>query len=116
MGETQGNEVAREKVSKPEFRDAVDALEAFIEKECEVIFGIGVFVKKSEFEERFCDFCKQRGVEPPSRGMLGTILVNLWAPIWADTIRMDGGNIPVWRNLAFKEVNHGAEGGASLDR
>ena len=89
--------------------DAVDALNAFIEKECKIIIGLGVFVSKSEFAQRYARYCEQLQVEPPSPETLGSILTSCYRSVWSDTHRGDGGQIPVWRNLAFR--THG-QGGA----
>ena len=90
--------------------DAVDALDSFIEQECKIVIGQGVFVRKDQFEQRYVQFCKEHKVEPPSPGVLGSILVTCYRAVWGDAIRGDGGNIPVWRNLAFKNQEAGADG------
>ena len=90
--------------------DAVDALTAFIEQQCKVVVGMGLFVRKDEFEQRFHEFCENRKVEPPSRGVLGNVLVTCWRPVWGGEICGDGGQIPVWRNLAFKNRIAGGAG------
>jgi len=87
--------------------DAVDALDSFIEQECKIVIGQGVFVRKDHFEQRYIQFCKEHEVEPPSPGVLGNIIVTCYRGVWGDAIRGDGSNIPVWRNLAFKEREAG---------
>jgi hypothetical protein len=87
--------------------DAVNALDSFIEQECKIVIGMGVFVRKDEFQQRYVQFCKEHEVEPPSPGVLGSILVTCYRAIWGDVSRGDGGGIPVWRNLGFKDHEAG---------
>ena len=93
-----------------EAMDAVDALKSFVESECEIVIGSGVFVRKDEFQQRYVQFCKEHEVEPPSPGVLGSILVTCCRAVWGDAIRGDGEQIPVWRNLAFKSHLVGGAG------
>jgi len=95
--------------TRHEKMDAVDALSAFIDNECKIVIGLGVFVRKDEFAQRYAKYCEQLQVEPPSPETLGSILTSCYRSVWSDTHRGDGGQIPVWRNLAFR--THG-QGGA----
>jgi len=90
--------------------DAVNALDSFNDQECKIVIGMGLFVRKDEFEQRYVQFCKEHKVEPPSPGVLGSILVTCYRAVWGDAVRGDGGNIPVWRNLGFKSQEVGAGG------
>jgi len=83
--------------------DAVNALDSFNDQECKIVIGMGLFVRKDEFEQRYVQFCKEHGVEPPSPGVLGSILVTCYRAVWGDAVRGDGGNVPVWRNLGFRD-------------
>ena len=91
--------------------DAVNALDSFIDQECKVVIGMGLFVGKDEFGRRYNQFCKEHGVEPPSPGVLGSILVTCYRAVWGDVSHGDGDGIPVWRNLGFKnqEVEAGGQ-------
>lgn len=89
--------------SSREKLDAVNALEAFIEKECRIIIGMGVYVGKEDFAQRYARYCDQLQVEVPSPGILGNVLVGCFRAVWGDTLRVNGQEIAVWRNLAFKD-------------
>jgi hypothetical protein len=87
----------------PEDMDAVTALEQFIEDQCSLEIGRSFYVRKDEFERRYVQFCKDHDVEPPSPGVLGNCLVNCYRIVWADSVRTEGVNVPVWRNMTFKD-------------
>jgi hypothetical protein len=93
-----------EEGTKPENNgpiDAVDALSAFIETECIALLDRESFVDKVEFRNRFEKYCIGRGVEPPSPGLLGSMLVNLYL-VWGDTIQFEGQRVHIWRNITLK--------------
>lgn len=87
--------------------DAVDALNSFIESECKIVIDMGVFVRKDEFHQRYVQYCKDHEVDPPSPGVLGSIVVTCFRAVWGDTIRGEGGDVPIWCNLVFKDHEEG---------
>ena len=94
---------SNEQVRGPQ-ADAVDMLEDFVQSRCEIAIGREFQTVKSEFQSMFGGFCKEKGIEPPSNGLLGTLLVNLFPPIWSDFVELKGEKTPVWRNLTLKEM------------
>jgi hypothetical protein len=94
--------------------DAVDALVSFVEEHCEVEIGREFQIAKSEFRRAFEGFCRERSLEPPSDGLLGTLLVKFFPALWSDSTLLNGKKVQVWRNLVLKEMpaskNEGADG------
>lgn len=84
--------------------DAVDVLDDFMQRHCDVAIGREFQTQKPAFQSAFVIFCKERGIEPPSNGLLGTLLVKLFPAVWSDALEFNGVEIPVWRNLILKEM------------
>ena len=90
--------------------DAVDCLRLFVDTKCVIIIGMGVSVKREEFQARFAQYCEDHKVEPPSPEMLQTILLKCYRIVFPGTVRDYRGVVPVWMNLHLKDEQKG--GGA----
>lgn len=95
-------------LEQSEGMDAVDALVAFVTDQCELVIDRSIATRKDEFAERFNAYCERCGVEPPSRAILGTILVTCYPAVFSDTFSCGSGYVAkVWRNLRLKGAPDG---------
>lgn len=75
--------------------DAVDMLGLFVKEKCTICPEDDAEVRRSEFFERYSQFCREYGLTPPSPKVLGKVLVKCFGA--------EKGSIPIWRGIKFKE-------------